>query len=169
MDYLYEYRQANTPPAKPPQSSQSRSQPWLPPPKGLLKLNVDAALDVDNQTIGVGSIVRNSYGQVIAAILAPIKGVFSVKEIEAKAISYCLKWLHHINCSVHLIETDALTVSQNVNNPQQYYSYFYDLVRDIIYQMSYFPSISLRYVYRSVNSAVHGLARFALRIDTEIV
>uniref|UniRef100_A0A803PBH6 RNase H type-1 domain-containing protein n=1 Tax=Cannabis sativa TaxID=3483 RepID=A0A803PBH6_CANSA len=138
-------------------------------PHGMYKLNVDDALDVNNQMMGIGGVVRNSYGQVIAAISSPLKGNLTVKEIEAKAISYCLSWLKHINCPIHLLESDALIVSQNVNNPQHHYGRFHDLINDIIYQMSSFSGISISYVHRSANSAAHGLVRYALRVDTDIV
>uniref|UniRef100_A0A803PW88 RNase H type-1 domain-containing protein n=1 Tax=Cannabis sativa TaxID=3483 RepID=A0A803PW88_CANSA len=132
-------------------------------------INVDTTLNNEGFLMGIGSIVRNSFDQVIAAISKPMKGRFSVKEIEAKAISYCLHWLKDINCVIYFIEIDALNVSQSVHNPPHHYGRFHDLIHDIIYQISSFTGISLSYVCRSANSVAHGLARYALRMDTDIV
>uniref|UniRef100_A0A803P119 Uncharacterized protein n=1 Tax=Cannabis sativa TaxID=3483 RepID=A0A803P119_CANSA len=157
-------RQAPLPFAKP-----VMNKSWQPPPHGQLKLNVDAALDSAAGVMGIGGIVRDSNGNVVAAISKSIRGCFQVKEIEAHAISLCLQWLHHSGYVIHFIETDAQLVSQSVNNYQVHHSRFHDLIYDVIYQMSFFPRVSLSHVCRSANNAAHGLARFALRLDSDMV
>ncbi|KAF4351011.1 hypothetical protein F8388_001334 [Cannabis sativa] len=169
MDYINEFLTANSHSPTPPQNSLAVTQPWQPPLNGKLKLTVNAALNNEGFLMGIGGIVPNSLGQVIAAISKPMKGQFFVKEIEAKAISCCLHWLEDINYEIHFIKTDALTVSQSVHHPPHHYGRFQDLIHDIIYQMSSFPCAFLSYVRRSANSAAHGLARYALRVDNDTV
>lgn len=40
---------------------------WANPPKGCYKVNVDAAINVSNQKAGLGVVIRNSVGKVVAA------------------------------------------------------------------------------------------------------
>uniref|UniRef100_A0A803PWG9 RNase H type-1 domain-containing protein n=1 Tax=Cannabis sativa TaxID=3483 RepID=A0A803PWG9_CANSA len=42
-------------------------------------------------------------------------------------------------------------------------------IRDINYQLSFFPGASLNHISRHSNAAAHGLARFAFRVDSDYV
>ncbi|XP_060961828.1 uncharacterized protein LOC133032032 [Cannabis sativa] len=42
--------------------------PWTPPPLGMLKMNVDAAVDSTRKITGIGALIRSSNGEVVAAI-----------------------------------------------------------------------------------------------------
>ncbi|KAF4379154.1 hypothetical protein G4B88_010548 [Cannabis sativa] len=65
---------------------------WVAPPACSLKLNVDAATDGENSTIGLGALVRDSDGFPLGCFAKSLTGFFSPKEAEALAISYALKW-----------------------------------------------------------------------------
>ncbi|XP_024033460.1 uncharacterized protein LOC112095589 [Citrus clementina] len=58
---------------------------WANPPKGCYKVNVDAAINVSNQKAGLGVVIRNSVGKVVAAAVqgAPYKGDVACMEAEA--------------------------------------------------------------------------------------
>ncbi|KAM6582575.1 hypothetical protein CsatB_009577 [Cannabis sativa] len=47
---------------------------WSNPPYGQLKLNVDAAIDESSRTIGIGAILRNSNGDIVACFSKPMFG-----------------------------------------------------------------------------------------------
>ena len=47
------------------QSTANQKQ-WKHPPEGWFKVNVDAAVRVEQQRIGMGIVIRNSRGKVIA-------------------------------------------------------------------------------------------------------
>ncbi|KAL5812469.1 hypothetical protein ACOSQ3_027419 [Xanthoceras sorbifolium] len=40
---------------------------WQPPGEGLVKINTDVALDVVNQLVGFGEMIRNHLGQVLGS------------------------------------------------------------------------------------------------------
>uniref|UniRef100_A0A803PSP3 RNase H type-1 domain-containing protein n=1 Tax=Cannabis sativa TaxID=3483 RepID=A0A803PSP3_CANSA len=65
----------------------------LTPPTGALKLNVDATLNTYPNTIGVGAVIHNDKGQVVAALAKPIIGNFTSHEIKAKAMFHSLTWV----------------------------------------------------------------------------
>ena len=47
-------------------NNQQRPEIWQPPPRGTMKLNWDEAIDKNNKLMGVGVVVRDSTGGVVA-------------------------------------------------------------------------------------------------------
>lgn len=46
---------------------------WKRPPAGWFKVNVDAAIRIDQQRVGLGIVIINSKGKLIAAAIKPTK------------------------------------------------------------------------------------------------
>uniref|UniRef100_A0A803PQJ5 RNase H type-1 domain-containing protein n=1 Tax=Cannabis sativa TaxID=3483 RepID=A0A803PQJ5_CANSA len=87
----------------------------LPPPPGELKLNIDATLDVTKNIIGVGAMVRDSYGTAVVALFKLIMGNFASHEMKAKVVFHSLNWVLQMGLPITHIETDALMVSTTLN------------------------------------------------------
>ncbi|KAL5831633.1 hypothetical protein ACOSQ4_016987 [Xanthoceras sorbifolium] len=60
---------------------------WCVPPFNIYKINTDAAVDVEKNRVGLGCIIRNSYGEVMAAAACPMAGDFSPLIAEGLAVS----------------------------------------------------------------------------------
>ena len=58
---------------------------WQPPPQNMYKLNFDAAVFMEQQRSGVGAIIRNAQGEVIAGMSA--KGPYVRDSKETKALA----------------------------------------------------------------------------------
>uniref|UniRef100_A0A803PUK0 RNase H type-1 domain-containing protein n=1 Tax=Cannabis sativa TaxID=3483 RepID=A0A803PUK0_CANSA len=59
--------------------SYSTSKPkWLAPPSGRLKLNTDDAIDKSKSFIGVGAILRDSSGAIVAVIFSDLAQVLQI-------------------------------------------------------------------------------------------
>uniref|UniRef100_A0A803QQI6 Reverse transcriptase zinc-binding domain-containing protein n=1 Tax=Cannabis sativa TaxID=3483 RepID=A0A803QQI6_CANSA len=67
-------------------------QLWRPPDSNQFKLNVDATVDSSKGVIGVGAVIRDSNGAVVAALSKKIIGNFSSHEMEATALCRSLNW-----------------------------------------------------------------------------
>ncbi|XP_062005868.1 uncharacterized protein LOC133723047 [Rosa rugosa] len=83
LSWLEEFQKARAP------TSQKLKQPrcfWKPPVYGSLKLNVDASFLPNQTTGGVGGVLRNDTGQVLAAFAGPIMHAASPKQSELYAI-----------------------------------------------------------------------------------
>ncbi|KAK0584714.1 hypothetical protein LWI29_017547 [Acer saccharum] len=59
---------------------------WNPPPKGSLKLNTDVAIRKGHQFIGVGGVIRDGRGKIIAAVYKAVDGLFSAEIGECMAL-----------------------------------------------------------------------------------
>lgn len=114
VDYLEEYRKAQEQLTLP-----SRTQPRntsQPPPPLMYKLNFDAAIFAELQCSGFRAIIRNSDGEVMAAM--PVKGpsVNSSEEAEALACRKAIEFSMEAGFSEVLIEGDNTTVMKAVSS-----------------------------------------------------
>ncbi|KAM6574984.1 uncharacterized protein LOC115696372 [Cannabis sativa] len=169
--YMDQYRSITSAvtPAASNRTSQASVASWKPPPENTFKLNVDAALDSSRSKIGIGVIVRNSAGQVKAALSTPAIGNFKSQEMEAKAMSVGLSWAKTYQLPIDFVETDCLMLVNALNGDVSQYSGFYDLVSDVKFHLSNFSNTCVSHIRRNANQAAHGLARYALQLDNECI
>uniref|UniRef100_A0A803Q9W5 RNase H type-1 domain-containing protein n=1 Tax=Cannabis sativa TaxID=3483 RepID=A0A803Q9W5_CANSA len=85
---------------------------WQPPIGMGLKINIDAVVNSAAKKLGVGAIVRDHGGHVVAALSKSVQGCFRSDEKEAKALFHSLNWVLQHQISITNIETDALRVFQ---------------------------------------------------------
>uniref|UniRef100_A0A803QH29 RNase H type-1 domain-containing protein n=1 Tax=Cannabis sativa TaxID=3483 RepID=A0A803QH29_CANSA len=89
---------------------------WMPPAGNLLKMNVDAAANFNDKKFGIGAVVRNNKGEVIAVFSKPSQGCFRSNEMEAKTLFHSLIWATQHQLPIALVETDAQRVSTALNS-----------------------------------------------------
>ena len=58
---------------------------WKPPPAGWFKGNVDGAVKIDQQRIGLRIVIRNSKGKVVAAAMKTTKFLDEVDYAKVEA------------------------------------------------------------------------------------
>ncbi|KAM6564221.1 hypothetical protein CsatB_024219 [Cannabis sativa] len=168
QNFLNNYKstqQLSLPAGLSPPATPSISKAWSPPPPTCLKLNVDAAFDEACNKIGFGAIIRDSNGNVKAAMSHPINGCCLPQEMEAKGLFYSLKWARQLNFKVDMVETDSLILANALRKTASNRSSFQDLIFDVQTELSYLPTVCVNHVYRDGNQAAHGLAKQALVLD----
>uniref|UniRef100_A0A803QC75 Reverse transcriptase domain-containing protein n=1 Tax=Cannabis sativa TaxID=3483 RepID=A0A803QC75_CANSA len=141
------------------------AQQWRPPEANSYKLNVDAAIDVHQKVIGIGAIIRDSNGNVVAAYSKQQPGHFSSHEMEAIALFQSLNWVIQQQLPISLVESDALMVVNALRAPFNSISSFHDLIVDVLCLLSFLPDVTITHVKREANMAAHCLAKFALGVD----
>lgn len=98
-------------------SSAPSVSPWLPPPVGRSKLNVDAVAIPGVPSVAVGAVVRNHSGVVIAALSRRLEGGFSAAVAELLAIREGLQLAAFQGIIIEVVESDARTVVSLLNKP----------------------------------------------------
>ncbi|XP_060964975.1 uncharacterized protein LOC133033936 [Cannabis sativa] len=140
----------------------SNCKEWKPPPPNCLKLNIDVAFNAACKKIGFWAIIRDSNGNVKAAMSHPIHGCCRPQEMEAKGLFYSLKFARQFNFKVDMVETDSLILANSLKKSTLNRSSFQDLIFDVQTQLSYLPSVCVYNVRCDVNQAAHDLAKQAL-------
>ena len=59
---------------------------WSPPPPGVHKINVNGASSESDSSSSIGVVIRDSLGQVVAALYKPLQACFPAKLTEIMAL-----------------------------------------------------------------------------------
>ncbi|PON83892.1 Ribonuclease H-like domain containing protein [Trema orientale] len=86
---------------------------------GALKVNIDAAVKRDSPHVGVGIIVRDNFGMIVAAVTRKITGFFSPFLAECIAVRDGLHFCVKLNLPIRTIETHARNVVKAILTPHE--------------------------------------------------
>lgn len=112
-DFLRKYREAESSLAVGSVSA-GILQNWKPPTSQLYKLNVDAATFANGS--GVGAVICNAAGEVMAALLARVEAVADSEEAEALACWKAMEFAIDTGFSELIVEGDNLLVMSVVSS-----------------------------------------------------
>ena len=135
---------------------------WNPPQRGCFKVNVDAATNSEKQLSGLGAVIRDENGNVIAAAIKVSRFYGEAAYAEAEAIDWGLQIADQASLSSLVVESDAQEVVQLVNNNQGCRSEIYWIISEVQSLLKNFDSISVQYTHRSCNVLAHSLPKLAL-------
>ena len=166
---LHEFTEANQAAmlqSLPPQRSQPK---WEPPPPSLIKINFDGALFKDTEEAGLGVVVRDSHGKVLASLAKKIKLPSSSDEVEALAAVRAITLAMELNLPSFIVEGDSEVVISALKKKEDSFSSFGHLISSVKQFLVYCNCISFSHTRRSGNSIAHSLAIFAKTIDGVLV
>ena len=123
---------------------------WETPPRGAFKINVDGATSEQGRNSGVGVVIRDFRGKVIAACSKYLAGLFSMMEVELLVVKTGILLAKELKISNIIIESDALAVIQSVEKGE-IGGCLGHLVHGIILSLKDFISWSLNRVKRNYN------------------
>uniref|UniRef100_A0A803PL57 Reverse transcriptase zinc-binding domain-containing protein n=1 Tax=Cannabis sativa TaxID=3483 RepID=A0A803PL57_CANSA len=118
-------------------SALQQQVPWSFPSINVLKLNVDATTNLEQKKLGIGAIIRDHDGMVVAGFSKVVQGSFRSDEMEAKSFFHVLNWVSQLQLSITHIEIAALRVSTALNSPSSDLSCFSDLIFDVRCMLSF--------------------------------
>ena len=93
MQYLQEFNEANV---GLPHLDRNHVVAWVPPFATWYKVNVDGAVFAAQKSVGVGVLICDSYGQVVAAISKKINAPLGPLEAEVKAWEEGVKFAREV-------------------------------------------------------------------------
>lgn len=91
-------------------------QAWNAPPINYFKVNVDAAIQENQQAAGLGAVIQNSSGQVIITAVRKTTFQGNISTAEAQAVKWGMQVAKEANLTKVIIETDFNPVVDLVNN-----------------------------------------------------
>ena len=98
--------------AKSPNSGPIVRHGWEKPQDDLVKLNIDAAFDIDSGTDGTGAILRDHHGTFISAGRWKLQHVDDAYTAEAHGLRNGLLLANMAGCNKVLVESDCMEVIQ---------------------------------------------------------
>ncbi|KAK9208996.1 hypothetical protein WN944_001357 [Citrus x changshan-huyou] len=137
---------------------------WNPPQKGFYKVNVDATTNSEKQIAGLGAVIRDENGNVIAAAIKVSKFYGDVCFAEAEAVEWGLQVARNASIESLIVESDAQEIVKLVNTNRGCRSEIFWTISDVQNMLKNFSSVCVQYANRSCNAIAHSLAKLALEM-----
>ena len=106
--YLEEFYAATDRHDTPGTTPEAHAAVWTPPPTQRYKVNVDGAVFRSQRTAGVGVLIRDCHGQVIAALSKKICAPLGPLEVEAKAFEAGIQFAKDVGIQDFIVEGDSM-------------------------------------------------------------
>nr|GMD40824.1 Transposon TX1 uncharacterized [Ipomoea batatas] len=132
---------------------------WRPLEKDCLKMNVDAFVRIDANTVGFGWVVRDWLGHFVAAGVVDREGACLAREAEALAMREALSWLKNANFDNFILETDAKLLLDHISTDN--WTPYGLILQDIRHLFSQFSNAIFHFVKRYANFVAQHLVRDA--------
>ncbi|XP_042952128.1 uncharacterized protein LOC122289214 [Carya illinoinensis] len=123
---------------------------WEPSQPGTFKLNVDGAIFQNQQSAGIGAILRDSKGEVLMAVSKRESAVGDATSIEMLAILKGLQLTLHLGIQHLIIESDALTLVKEMHKTEPSMTLVGNVIRDTKELMSCFRVCDVRYTNANI-------------------
>lgn len=160
FSYLDSYRTTNA-------KLEPRNRPqfpirWMPPEEGFYKINTDASVSMVDLNAGLGIIIRDHQGQVLAAETKYLEFVSSIDVAEALAASEGLKLARDAGIRPVQLEVDSMRVFHLFRQEKEDISELGEIVAVAKRNFPHFSSGLVSFMKRDGNGVADCLARRAL-------
>ncbi|GMP43658.1 hypothetical protein CsSME_00012936 [Camellia sinensis var. sinensis] len=135
---------------------------WKAPCSGWCKANFDGAWFRELQCLGIGVIVRDDCGKVIAACSKQVPSWADTDVAEAYAALSAVQFVRELGLSAIHLEGDSSLIIKEIQLGVASLSPFGHLISAIINELSSFSQYKISHVHREGNSAAYCLARMAV-------
>ncbi|PON78402.1 Ribonuclease H-like domain containing protein [Parasponia andersonii] len=127
-------------------------------------MNVDAAVNENNDSIGIGGTIRNQKGAILTCWALKRPGHFDVLSSELLAIREGIRLAIDSGYPIDEIESDSLLVIRAISRVQHCFA-IASIIKDINLLTSSAGYGSCRYIFRVRNIAAHKLEIFVIGTD----
>ncbi|XP_057453128.1 uncharacterized protein LOC130744990 [Lotus japonicus] len=138
-----------------------RQDKWKGPAVGIAKINTDAAFKA-GAAVGMGMVVRNAAGEVLASASGKRGGADSAAVAEAMALRWSLELALDMGFQAVVVETDCAVLHGAWNVAASDRSYMAAVIRDCVDLSRLFRSFEFLLIHRTANLVADFLAKFAL-------
>uniref|UniRef100_A0A7N2RE64 RNase H type-1 domain-containing protein n=1 Tax=Quercus lobata TaxID=97700 RepID=A0A7N2RE64_QUELO len=140
---------------------------WQPPKPSWYKANTNGAVYTQQKETGIGVVIRDHHGEVVAALSKRIKAPLGAVEVEAKAMEEGVRFAWEMGIRDCLFESDSLTVVNAMQRRIEPPSSIINVINGSLSQLYRFREVNFSHVGRSGNKAAHTLAQFAKSVPDQ--
>ena len=135
---------------------------WTPPDDEYYKINFDGALFQVNNCAGIGVVIRNGDGQVMASFSQQSPLPLTVIEVEALSTRKALILTQETSFTQVVLEGDSQTLITALKTGSHTLAHFGHIVQDIRYLAFSLSDVSYSHVRSQCNTIAYLLARRAI-------
>ncbi|KAF5458192.1 hypothetical protein F2P56_022246 [Juglans regia] len=136
----------------------------MPPPQGIVKINLDASVDKHLSLAGFGVVVRDSKGHVLATMRMKQNLLPDPHLSESYVVFYASKFAMELGFQRIILEGDALNIVEGIKNGAQGWDSSSMLILDARSLLAQLQQWTVAHIQRGFNSVAHALAISALSI-----
>lgn len=145
----------------PKNQSHVRETKWKPPEFNCFKTNFDGAMFTNIGEAGLGVVIRNHAGEIIAALSEKIPQPPSITCLELLAARRAAIFVHEVGLHESILEGDSKTVIKSLQKGDMFQSAYGHLLKDIMFYVKSLRSYNFSHTYRKGNSVADALAKKA--------
>uniref|UniRef100_A0A803QG04 Reverse transcriptase n=1 Tax=Cannabis sativa TaxID=3483 RepID=A0A803QG04_CANSA len=168
--YLSQYMEAQVKHTRVVSTAQDRNYVLAPRAReGSYQLCTDAAINERNGKVGLGAVVKDWNGQVLAGVSVPFSAKIYPIMAEAMALRLGLNWCCNVRLPLSIIHTDCQQLVHKIYSHKRERSALADVILDIKNSLSHLPIAAVYHIPRDSNIHAHHMAKGALGLDEELV
>lgn len=141
----------------------------MPPPVNMAKINFDGAVFSKENKLGIGVVIRNENGLVLASCTKCLSHAYSAMEIEAMVAATALVFANDIGVRRAILEGDPLAIMEAVSEYEQPLTPTGLLLEDVRMFSQSFEKVICSRTKREGNSVTYSLARYVISIPNFLV
>lgn len=138
---------------------------WSPPVSPTIKVNFDDVVFKDLREVGIGVVVRDSQGLVLASMLENILLSQSVTDVEALVAMRAVNFAQDLSLPLVIIEGDSEIIIKALCNEDESFSSYGHLIAEAKLSTISFYSFFVSHIHRQCNSIAHDLTRQAKNVS----
>ena len=128
---------------------------WRPQTQGWYKINVDGAVFVAQKEAGVGVIIRDEVGRVVAALSKKIEAPLGALGIEAKAMEEAVIFARDMGISNIILESDSEIIINALSSNGNYPASISNVLQGVELLRRTFRRFAISHTKRKGNKAAH--------------
>ena len=126
------------------------------------KINYDGALSSADNKSGIGIVVRDCHGEVIASLIQQLDQAYQPVEVEAMVANKAVEFGSELGLHNAIIEGNSVVVAMALKCKEFGLAPYAHLLNDVSLFFGLYSQLSYSYVKREGNKVAHSLARLAL-------
>ena len=134
---------------------------WCPPYENQVKINFDGTLFGESNSGGIGVVILNSKGRVLATLSEKILKPQSAELVEILAVRRAVLFSTEMGLFNSVFEGDSSNVIKSLQDRNMAHSLGGHILKDILSYQNSFQSCSFSYIGRQGNVVAHALAQRA--------
>ena len=134
-----------------------------------MKINFNGAIFAEEKSSGMGVIIRDRKGLVIASMATRIPQQLRPVKIEALAASKALEFARELGIADAVLEGDSQVVMMALKSKTSVLAQFGLLMQDSLTLSTGFSKLSYSHTKREGNTVAHSLAKLAMNLTNCVI